>query len=172
MRSTKRVQYVSAILVIFLFGQFAFSKLVREPYPAVILPGFSQVPDVHRQIRHEFLFLGITKAGDSIAVPTHQVFHDLIPLYHEYVLTELLRTDAREIKKIRLGDFVFVPLHRNINPENRKKFEGWLSEKISIATDRWDFEKIFLIERSYAWNEQTHRGAFLTESKVAYQYIR
>lgn len=71
-KSLTRLAFMG-VFVTLLF-QFFVAKYYEEPYPAVVLPGFGQVPDISYPYPYERLHLYAYTPNDSVELTLDEVF--------------------------------------------------------------------------------------------------
>jgi len=123
-----RPSVILLVCFVLLFVQFAFSLKIKEPYPAILFPGFG---NVHKDLSE----IKISKYKVLVKFSDHQdTTLDATSVFNSFPNWYVSRVCEHLLHK---------PLSEDIAAE-RKAFEQWLKQKASEATNRQDIISVDL----------------------------
>ena len=97
-RRKKKIKFIISIIIIILFGQFVFSKVIAEPYPSIVFPGFPKVikGDTLTYSKKEIFYYD--SSGDSAQVTLKRMLGSVPDQFHGNVLNTLINREKENIK--------------------------------------------------------------------------
>lgn len=117
-----RTAFCFLMLFLFLLFQFIFSLKIKEPYPAILFPGFGNVHENLSEIEIGKYQITVTFSNDQDTIlNAASVFNSFPNWYVSRVCTHLLHQESS----------------KELSAE-KKIFEQWLKQKIEKATNRED----------------------------------
>jgi hypothetical protein len=137
----KRANLFFAGLIVFLFVQFAFIQLVAEPYPAIVFPGFGDVPDKDGVISFgDAQLWAYNSQGDSAQVNINKDF-PAVPLTYQTMmmreLTEYAKNSHKKNFSFNVGNQRFSgSLLRRVGPRKKQEFKSWIAQNVGWGEDQ------------------------------------
>lgn len=139
------------VTILFLFGQLFFCICYFEPYPAVILPGFSNVPEANKNMQIQlFEILAITSNNDTLALPIDSIFDNQFPWHTNNVISHIIYSGKKiRKKKLSMGhlDFEVTLTPSTAYSDNLYQFKEYLKEKASHFVDKKKLKHLIFQER-------------------------
>lgn len=151
MPSNKRrttLRWIFLLTFFLLLFQFIVAFTFTEPYPALLLPGFGNVPpEKEEYISRKVEFFVTTEDGKTISIDRRELFKNLRNV-HSYILTRRLfnehsllfkNTENDTERKLTIGPYTYsISKERVQGEELKNEFDRWLIDRIHHTTGTQD----------------------------------
>lgn len=138
MKTTKAANLFFLVFILFLFLQFGFIMSVAEPYPAIVFPGFGDVPDKHGTMNFSEAQLWAYRSnGDSAKVEIGRDFSAIPRTYQTMMMRELtqyVKDNHAKKASFQVGNYrINGSVSRVVGPQKKKEFAQWVASNAGWA---------------------------------------